>query len=91
MLPNLILDTGDPSRAGVYAPADKAYVELLERHAKDHFTHMPKALADDMLSHFNDREAALSFEHSQDKRNQILKEIIELDEQSVRQFDQTQH
>ena len=27
VLPNLILDTGEPARAGAYAPADKAYAE----------------------------------------------------------------
>jgi len=52
VLPNLILDTGEPSRAGAYAPADKAYVDLLDRHAKDHFAHVSKPLADDLLSHF---------------------------------------
>jgi len=81
VLPNLILDTGEPSRAGVYTPADKTYVELLDRHAKDHFIHMPKALADDMLGHFHEREAALSFEHSQEVRSRTLGEIDELDAQ----------
>jgi hypothetical protein len=37
------------------APADKAYAELLNHHAQDHFAHMPKELADDMLTHFRDR------------------------------------
>ena len=37
LLPNLILDTGEPDRAGAYAPADKAYAELLDHHAQDHF------------------------------------------------------
>src|ERR1700730_17236270 len=34
-LANLILDTGIPGRAGAYQPADKAYAQLLHRHAKD--------------------------------------------------------
>ena len=78
LLPNLILDTGEPDRAGAYAPADKAYAELLDHHAQDHFAHMPKALADDMLTHFRDRNAALSFENDQSKRAKILDEVNEL-------------
>ena len=38
------------------APTE-AYAELLDHHAQDHFAHMPKALADDMLRHFRDRNA----------------------------------
>jgi len=78
LLPNLILDTGEPPRAGAYAPADKAYAELLDHHARDHFAHLPKALADDMLTHFHDRNAALSFEDSQSKRAKISAEVNEL-------------
>ena len=78
LLPNLILDTGAPDRAGAYAPADRAYAELLDHHAQDHFAQMPKALADDMLNHFRDRNAALSFEDSQSKRDKILDEVNQL-------------
>ena len=78
LLPNLILDTGAPDRAGAYAPADKAYAELLDHHAQDHFAHMPKALADDMLAHFRDRNAAVSFEDDQSKRAKILDEVNQL-------------
>jgi hypothetical protein len=66
LLPNLILDTGLPDRAGAYAPADRAYAELLDHHAQDHFAHMPKALADDMLRHFRDR--AMPLFHSKTTR-----------------------
>ena len=78
LLPNLILDTGAPDRAGAYAPADRAYAELLDHHAQDHFAHMPKALADDMLRHFRDRNAAVSFEDDQSKRAKILDEVNQL-------------
>jgi len=78
LLPNLILDTGAPDRAGAYAPADRAYAELLDHHAQDHFAHMPKALADDMLRHFRDRNAAVSFEDDQSKRATILAEVNDL-------------
>lgn len=77
VLPNLILDTGEQAHAGTYAPADKAYAELLDHHAKDHFAHVPKALADDMLGHFRDRDAALSFEDSQKRRAEIVLELNE--------------
>jgi hypothetical protein len=78
LLPNLILDTGAPDRAGAYPPADRAYAELLDHHAQDHFAHMPKALADDMLRHFRDRDAAVSFEDDQSKRAKILDEVNQL-------------
>ena len=79
VLPNLILDTGEPVRAGAYAPADKAYAELLDHHAQDHFAHMPKPLADDMLGHFRDRNAALRFEDSQQEREKIVQELNEFE------------
>jgi hypothetical protein len=77
VLPDLILDTGEPARAGAYAPADKAYAELLDHHAQDHFAHIPKALTDDMLGHFHDRDAALRFEDNQQKREKIVEELNE--------------
>jgi hypothetical protein len=67
-LSNLTLDTGRPSRAGEYAPADQAYLKLLRLHAADHFVRMPKSLARDMSHHFRDSNAALSFEDDQNKR-----------------------
>jgi hypothetical protein len=78
VLRDLILDTEQPARAGAYAPADKAYAELLDHYAQNHFAQMPKALADDMLNHFRDRNAALSFEDSQSKRDKILDEVNQL-------------
>src|SRR5260370_15820608 len=78
LLPNLTRDSGAPARAGAYAPADRAYAELLDHHAQDHFAHMPKALADDMLRHFRDRNAAVSFEDDQSKRAKILDEVNQL-------------
>jgi len=39
---------------------------------------MPKALADDMLRHFRDRNAAASFEDDQSKRAKILDEVNQL-------------
>jgi hypothetical protein len=84
LLPNLILDTGEPDRAGGYVPADKAYAELLDHHAQDHFAQMPKDLAADMLAHFRDRNAAVSFEDDQSKRAKILEEINELQSETHR-------
>jgi hypothetical protein len=78
-LANLILDTGRRTKAGEYAPADKAYVALLHRHAQGHFAHMPQGLAGDMLAHFRDRGAALAFEDSERERKKILTELDELE------------
>ena len=79
VLPNLILDTGEPARAGAYEPADKAYAALLDHLAQDHFVHVPKALADDMRDHFRDRDAALRFEDNQKEREKIEKELNEFE------------
>jgi hypothetical protein len=49
-----------------------------DHHAQDHFARMPKALADDMLRHFRDRNAAVSFEDDQSKRAKILDEVNQL-------------
>jgi hypothetical protein len=78
LLPNLILDTGEPARPGAYAPAEKAYAELLDHHAQDHFVHMPRALSDDILGHFRDRAAALRFEDSQQEREKTVQQLNEL-------------
>ena len=74
-LVNLTLDTGLPSRGGEYAPADKAYMELLQLHAKDHFVRMPKRLCTDMLSHFSDPGASLAYEKNSRKRAQDLEVV----------------
>jgi hypothetical protein len=78
LLPNLILDTGAPDRAGTYEPADKAYAALLELHAKDHFARMPRLLALDVLRHFQDRTAAVSFEDNRTRRDKLVSEVNEL-------------
>jgi len=40
---------------------------------------MPKDLADDMLGHFRDRDAALRFEDSQKEREKIVQELNEFE------------
>lgn len=84
LLPNLILDTGEPDRAGRYMPSDKAYAELLDRHAQSHYAQMPKELAADMLAHFRDRDAAMSFEDNKTERAKILAEVNALQSQTYR-------
>jgi hypothetical protein len=81
-LQNLNLDIGRPTHAGQYAPADKAYAELLRSHAKDNFARMTPDLAANLLDHFRDRTAALSFEESADDRE---KTIAALDALAARQ------
>jgi hypothetical protein len=75
--PNLILDTGMTDRAGAYPPADKAYAELLQIHARDHFVRVPKDLADDMMKHFQDRKAAVAFEDDPQKQEETLSALTE--------------
>ncbi len=72
-LANLILDTGQPAKAGQYAPADQAYIDLLRDHARDHFAAMPRGLEEDMLKHFRNTGKALAYEDDQHKREEDLK------------------
>ena len=79
-LPDLILDTGGPDQTGTYPQADKAYADYsLRRHAKDHFTHVPKTLADDLQKHFHDRNAALKFEESENDQQETLSALNEFE------------
>ena len=54
MLPNRDLDTGYPSRLGEYALADKTYVMLMDKLAKDHFANVTPMLANNITSFFGD-------------------------------------
>jgi hypothetical protein len=78
-LPNLNLDTGRPAQPGDYPPADKAYAELLQRHAQYHFARMPNALRIDMLNHFHDQKRALTFEESSGHREKTLQALNEFE------------
>jgi hypothetical protein len=52
-LENLVLDTGRPTRRGDYAPADEAYVALLERLDERDFA-APRATREDLRRFFSD-------------------------------------
>jgi hypothetical protein len=78
-LPNLILDTGLPSKPGTYPPADQAYAQLVRLHAKDHFARVPKDLADDIAKHFADRDAALKLVDDEKDRQETLTALSEFD------------
>jgi hypothetical protein len=79
VLANLNLDTGRGSQFERYPPADKTYVELLERNARDHFANTPTDLTNDMHAHFSDPDAALAFETSQRDRREAVSALSELD------------
>jgi hypothetical protein len=63
-LPNTILDTGEPMRAGTYPLADRVYVSLLEKLAKRDLAALPPDLARELVRFFRegapprDRKAA---------------------------------
>ena len=67
-LENINLDTGRADKSGEYAPADEAWVDLLELHDKSHFANVRDDLASDFRAHFRDRNASLAFEDSESKR-----------------------
>jgi hypothetical protein len=78
VLPNIILDTGQRSAPGEYGPADRAYLDLLELHAKDNFAHTAGDLMKDLVEHFRDPNTALAFEHDNKKRAEAFAAISEL-------------
>jgi len=90
-LPNLILDTGLPDKAGAYPPADEAYAQLLQRHAKNHFARVPKALADDLAKHFHDRHRALKFDESNEDSKETLNALREFESAMRNGSATTQH
>ncbi len=51
--PNKDLDTGQPSRAGEYALADKTYARLLEKLQERHFTNVDAALRENILAFYS--------------------------------------
>jgi zinc dependent phospholipase C len=51
--PNKDLDTGEPSRAGEYALADKTYARLLEKLQERHFTNVDAALRENILTFYS--------------------------------------
>jgi hypothetical protein len=54
------LDTGQPTRPGAYRLADRAYAQLIDRLAKDHFTNVPPDLRKNILAFYAADTAQLS-------------------------------
>ena len=52
-LPNKDLDTGQPSRAGEYALADKTYARLLEKLQERHFANVDAGLRENILTFYS--------------------------------------
>jgi hypothetical protein len=77
-LANLNLDTGESTSQANYPPADKAYIELLHRHARDHFAHISSELATDILDHFQVRDVSAKLEMSARERQEVQRDLSDL-------------
>lgn len=58
-LRNRNFDTGDPTKAGAYFMADKAYARLVDDLAKDHFKVISVDAKSDILAYYNDTTAPI--------------------------------
>jgi len=57
-LPNINLDTGEPTRASAYRLADSTYASLLEKLAKTHFDQLSNSLRRDLLNFFAQQDSS---------------------------------
>jgi zinc dependent phospholipase C len=70
-LANVDLDTGRATRPGEYELADKAYAELLQRLAREHFAKLPSGLGKDLLAYYRDIDTGTPGLDADDKRDAI--------------------
>jgi hypothetical protein len=57
-LPNINLDTGEPTKANAYKLADSTYASLLDKLAKDHFDHLSISLRRNLLDFFAQQDSS---------------------------------
>jgi hypothetical protein len=58
-LPNKDFDTGEPTRAGEYAPVDRTYARILDRLASSNFENVSAELRADILAFYANIDAAV--------------------------------
>src|SRR5207253_6578566 len=58
--PDVNLDVGRPTTAGMYKISDETYAKLVDEFAKRNFAGIPDALRDDILNFYKSEAAAIS-------------------------------
>src|SRR5215510_14109471 len=75
--PDVNLDIGRPTVAGMYRLADETYMKLVDKLADNGFAGMPRELRNDILNFYTDRPVALSRDNDQ-KRSRKLQRQLEM-------------
>jgi hypothetical protein len=74
-LRNLDFDTGEPTSPGEYNLADKTYARLLDRLAKDNFTHVSADLRTDIVSFYGDLHTPIDTKKHKDEWKDMVREL----------------
>ena len=77
-LRNRNFDTGEPTKAGTYFMADKAYARLVDDLAKDHFKVISTDTKSDILAYYNDANAPIFTKKDAKAWNRLNEELNEL-------------
>ncbi|HZU45573.1 MAG TPA: zinc dependent phospholipase C family protein [Terriglobales bacterium] len=70
-IPNRNLDTGRPTRAGLYSLADTTYSQLVRQIADQHFAHVTPALKENLLEFFASGPVNLSVKQKDWKKTKL--------------------
>ncbi len=74
-LRNLDFDTGKPTAPGEYNLADKTYAKLLDRLAKDNFTHVSADLRTNIVSFYGDPHTSVDTKKHKDDWQKTMREL----------------
>jgi hypothetical protein len=77
-LANTDLDTGQPTRAGEYALADKTYAKLLNKLADQHFSNLSPKLRTHILSFYSDTSAPIATKRDPKEWQKVLAKLNDL-------------
>lgn len=77
-LPNNNFDTGRPTRAGEYDPADDAYAKLLKKLASRNFRQVTPELRQNLLAFYGDLNAPIATKTDKSDWQKTLRAIAEL-------------
>jgi len=77
-LPNKDLDTGNPTIAGEYRPADKVYAQMLDKLANQKFDNMTPDLRENVLAFYGDANANLGVKSDSAEKRKTLRELTAL-------------
>lgn len=84
-LENDNFDTGTVTVPGEYPLADRTYVDLIDRLAKNHFVGISPQLRQDILSYFGDTNAPFAMKRNKKQWGRVLAELNDLKAANPRQ------